>query len=126
KYLHQETQAHDDLELLSWAKLAFDAHRGLPEADAALAGLDERIKQAYETRSAIAWLRPTPVRVALTALALGTERKNLFRLEEPAVISIAEAPVVQKRRPLTERFKSVFRGMALQAAGQLRPLPLKS
>src|SRR5207237_8402867 len=73
--------------------------------------------------------RPAVVREALTALALGTETNNPFRLE-PARIpekcltngvqaKIAALPAAS-RKPWGQRLASAFRGMASQAAGRLR------
>jgi uncharacterized protein (DUF362 family) len=126
-YLHQEVLDRDDLEDLCWAKLAlyqFDPAR----CDV----LDERIRAAHAARQNVHWLRPSPVREALTALALATEQKNPFRLPgadaqrfsatQHSALSTQHSP----RRPWTHRLKSYFRGLAIEGAGQLRPLPPQS
>ncbi|HEV3259439.1 MAG TPA: DUF362 domain-containing protein [Gemmataceae bacterium] len=121
-YLQQHALAGDDLEHLCWAKIALDAYRDLPGVPATQAGLDERIIKAYHGRAATEWLRPAPLREALTALALAIDRKNYFCLNgseiqaEPPPAASASAA----RRPWPERLKSAFRGLALQAAGRLR------
>src|SRR5262249_585741 len=78
-WLQRQTES-DDLEHLCWAKLALDVHRNQPGVEAVLPLLDERILAGQETRAATPWVRPAPVRRALSALALATERRNVFRL----------------------------------------------
>jgi uncharacterized protein (DUF362 family) len=133
-YLRRHALANEDLEHLCWAKLALDLYRHHPEVPACLATLDERILAAHQTRAATPWVRPAIVREALTALALATERTNLFRLPEheahdetllaarPATLHIQNAP----RRPWQQRLASAFRGLAVEAVGRLRQLPPQS
>lgn len=132
RYLGEQAEAGDDLEHRCWAKLALDAYRpgdngaGGPAADAAVLGrLDGLIVAAHQARAASGWLRPAPAREALTALALAAGEKNVFRLPRPDPDAEPVAPTVVTRRPapLMERFKLAFRGLALEAAGNLRQLP---
>jgi uncharacterized protein (DUF362 family) len=118
-YLRKQAETTDDLEHLCWARIALHAH-GI---DGAIP--DERIAEADTQRVETNWLRPARVREALIALALGTSRGNPFRLagvaapeQPPAVIPVYAAP----RKSLGERFKSWFRGRAVEAAIRLRPL----
>ncbi|MBI3409326.1 MAG: DUF362 domain-containing protein [Planctomycetes bacterium] len=121
-YLLTQTSC-GDLEHLCWMKLALDAHRTLPGVEQALPGLDAAIAAAYERRRQTPWLRPAPLREALTALALGTERKNFFKLAAKSQAA-AVVPVDGSRQAsLGQRFGKWFRGLAVKAAGQLRQLP---
>jgi uncharacterized protein (DUF362 family) len=128
EYLGRHNPADGDVEHLCWAKLALDAHRGLPAADAALEGLDDLIRKAQDDRADTNYLTPNPLRDALTALALGTDRGNPFRLKEeraegPATLPLAGAAGAKRKQPLGERLKSAFRGLAVQAVAQMKPLP---
>jgi uncharacterized protein (DUF362 family) len=131
-YLREQALSINDLELLCWAKLALDAHRDQPGVAEALPGLDERIRVAHQARTDTPWVRPAPIREALTALALGTAAANVFRLapDVPAESTHCSAPATQHsapRRPsFLERFKAKFNALAIQALGQLRPLPAKT
>jgi uncharacterized protein (DUF362 family) len=156
--------AGNDLEHLCWTKIAFDLHRQLPEAEEALSRLDAVILQAHQDREQASWLKPSPVRQALTALALATGSQesevggqrsevggqrsevggqesevggqrsevggqNFFRL--PAELPGQQfeklpAPAAKKKSALGQRIGTWFRGMAVKAAGQLRPLPMRS
>jgi uncharacterized protein (DUF362 family) len=122
----------DDLELLCWARLALGVHPGLPGLAEALPQLEEQIVAAHQQRQASSWLRPSPLRQALTTLALGGA--DLFRnpkskiqnpkskIQNPK--SEAQAPPVPLggKRSLGERLRSTFRGWAVLAVGHLRQL----
>lgn len=117
----------DDLEHLGWARLALELYRDRSDVAAALARLDATIAAAYQKRQQVAWLRPNCLRLALTALALGAERRNFFRLPaEPAAPVEAFAVAPTAGPSLSQRFGTWFRGLAVKAAGQLRPLPQTS
>jgi uncharacterized protein (DUF362 family) len=124
-YLREQAAAGEDVEHLCWARLALDAYRERPEVADFLPLLDVRIVEARGQRAAANWLRPAPLREALTALALGAQRKNLFRLtgEEPARQEPPLAPPAARRRSWGERLRSAFRGMAVKAVGKFRPVP---
>lgn len=129
RYLLERAAAGDDLEHLCWAKLALDCYRDQPGVEAGLASLDERIVAAHRLRTEASWLRPAPMREALTALALATEQTNPFRLDgfqadssaavPFSVLRVADAP---PRRSWRERFAAGFRGLAIEAVGKLRQL----
>ena len=114
-----------DLEHLCWMKLALDLYRSLPGVEEALPKIDAAILAAHEERAQTNWLRPAPLRQALTALALGTGRKNFFRLPKsetrgltpvgsPGLITAFTAD----RSPgMGQRFGSWFRGLAIKGAG---------
>src|SRR5262249_32469497 len=104
----------DDLEHLCWTKIALHAHRDQPGAAEALPGLAEAIAAAHERRQATPWVRPAPLRQALTALALGVEAANPFALPPgtPAVKAepLAAAEPAAPRRSFTETLGVLFRG----------------
>jgi uncharacterized protein (DUF362 family) len=128
KYLEEHSGISEDLEHLSWSKLALDAYRDMRDVAEILPRLDERILAARQARADTYWVRPAPLRDALSALALATSRTNFFRLsgpennrEEPRLVGPAS-----RRRSWRERVGSLFRGMAIKAAGQFRQPPPQS
>jgi uncharacterized protein (DUF362 family) len=69
------------------------------------------------------------LRQALTALALGLPKCNPFQLPATEAASAPLPPVVQsapKRQSFGEKLGAMVRGMALKAAGQMRPVPIPS
>jgi len=120
----------NDLEHLCWTKIAFDLHRNLPGAEEALAQLDQVIVQAHQDRQQATWLKPSPLRQALTALALATKERNFFRLpiELPAtkIKPLPDSAFPSSKPALTQRIGIWFRGLAVKAVGQLRQLPMQS
>jgi uncharacterized protein (DUF362 family) len=126
-YLRQEVLVRDDLEDLCWAKLA------MYQYDPAKCHVfDDRIRAAHAARQSVPWLRPSPVREALTALALATEQKNPFRLagagaqESSATQHSALGTQHSPGKPWSHRFKAYFRGRLIEGMGRLRPLPPQS
>jgi uncharacterized protein (DUF362 family) len=124
EYLKRHALGSDDLLQLCWTRLALDVYRDRPEAAEALPGLDERIRAAHQTREAIGWLSPAPLREALTALALAASTTSVFRLpaKSPTMASLDEPTPVLRTRPLKERIKGAFRSLILEGAGRLRPV----
>jgi len=124
QYLLREL-ATGDTEHLCWTKLALDLHRNQPGVPEALAQLDKRIIEAVEERRRTAWVPPAHIRIALAALALGTEKNNVFRLADraAATVPIVTPPPKSKRAGLGQRLGAWFRGLALKGASQLRPFP---
>jgi uncharacterized protein (DUF362 family) len=116
----------DDLEHLCWTKIALHAHRDRPGVAEALSRLDEAIALAHERRQQTNWVRPAPLRQALTALALAVDKFNPFELprQEPssAPIQVAADHAVAKKKSFGEKIGSMFRGWAVKAVGQLRQL----
>jgi uncharacterized protein (DUF362 family) len=128
RYLQQHAAAGEDLEHLGWIKLALDVYRDRPEVAAFLPILDERIVAARQARSDTNFVRPAPLREALTALALATERTNFFRLTGREA-TLPESNLVLpagRRRSWGQRLGSLFRGMAVKAASHLRQAPPQS
>jgi uncharacterized protein (DUF362 family) len=127
KYLLEQALKSDDLEHLCWARLALDVHADQPGVREALSVLEQRIRDAHRQRTGESWLRPNPLREALTILALNTEQTNPFRLPSDSRTNgtTHHSPLTTHhlpRRSLGQRLSSFFRGLAIKAAGQLRPL----
>jgi uncharacterized protein (DUF362 family) len=123
RYLLRQS-ATDDLEHLCWIKLALDIHRDQPGVEEILPKLDEAIVTAHAERAEVNWVRPAPLRQALTALALGAGQKNVFRLPGQVNghgVGPVEAAGAGARKPsLGQRVGTWFRGLAIKAAGHLR------
>src|SRR5262249_49968241 len=80
-YLQKQARLSGDLEHLGWARLALDAYPDQPGVRETLVLLDDRIRAAHQERAVANWLRPAPVREALTALALACDsRPSAFGL----------------------------------------------
>jgi uncharacterized protein (DUF362 family) len=141
RYLLNEIESDNDLENLCWTKLVLDVYREQPGIPAALANLDDRIVAADRDRAGQKWLRPSCLRDALTALALATTQRNVFRLERAeqkdqvsngaAFKSFPESLIhdpqpLRLKRPWTQRLKSFVRGVGIEAAGRLRQIPIPS
>jgi uncharacterized protein (DUF362 family) len=121
-YLQREKAlTGDDLEHLCWARLALDAYRDQAGVTDTQVRLGERIRSAHEARAAVPWLRPAPLRLALTALALAVEQRNPFRLTPPSTAKQLPPKVLKPIQPgWGERLKWYFKGKAIDAVGQLR------
>jgi uncharacterized protein (DUF362 family) len=124
-YLLRQTLAEEDLEHLCWARLALEVHLDQPGVSDSLSAVDERLRAARQARSATPWVRPAPLRDALTALALAPTGRDLFRLPDTAVPDEVPAASTSgpRRRPLVERLKSKLRGLAVETAARLRQTP---
>jgi uncharacterized protein (DUF362 family) len=131
EYLFRQVDC-GDIEHLCWAKIAVDMHRDVPGVEPALRAFDAAIQRAHESRAHMNWVRAAPVRLALTALALGTERRNVFRLNRAARCSDAGTQYALRSTrhsqpaKFRQRLGSWFRGLAVKAVGQLRQPPLQS
>src|SRR5262249_55374098 len=122
-YLCQQAESGTDLEHLCWARLALDAHRGRPGVEGAVAKLGERVQLSHAERSATPYVRPHPLRQALTALALGLDRANPFRLgEAPASKPLTPATIKPRKPGWGESIKGWFRGLAINAETNLKQL----
>ncbi len=130
-YLTEKALASTDLEHLCWARIALEHHRDQAGVADALPKIEEAILTAYRTRTGEEWLRPAPLREALTALALGLDEANPFRIpaidSQPVKATGNPEPVAESRRkPMGQRLRSFFRGISVTAAGSLRQPPLQS
>ncbi|MFN4260612.1 MAG: DUF362 domain-containing protein [Gemmataceae bacterium] len=124
EYLLHQAETAENLDHLGWIKLALDAYRHQPNVDGILPKLDERIAATHDRRQSLNWVQPSPMREALTALALGTARGNPFRLPEHIPeIEVTEAVPPTTRRSFSEKVNRFLRGVAAKALGQLRVLP---
>jgi uncharacterized protein (DUF362 family) len=128
-YLRRTAQNSGDLEHLCWARLALDLYADHPGVRDAVAALGERIRAAHSARLATPWLRPAPLRQALSALALDIERGNPFRLpnrDRQGAELYAAVSTAPSQSRLSERIKSKIRGVAIHALTQLRQLDPQS
>ncbi len=128
RYLAESVKVADDVERLCWAKLALDVHRENSLAAATIAGLNQAILKADQARQELDWLRPAPLRLALVALALQAERRNVFRLDAPAAarMPLMAVPPAKIRKTLGERARTAFRTLVLNGASKIRPLPAEA
>jgi uncharacterized protein (DUF362 family) len=126
-YLCDQLAKSHDLEHLGWGRLALDLYRDDPAVAEFLPRLDERIRSAHAERQAVTWLRPSPPREALTALALNCDRWNPFKRSD-----LPSAPAVEPRAPKSsgqgfgERAKSMFKGIIVRGLDGLRQPPAQS
>ncbi len=125
RYLQEQSTTSTDLEHLCWARLALELYRDLPGVLPALATLRAKIVQAHHERNGTPWLQPAPLRQALTALALGCDRINFFRIGGEAADRQAPAAALlfEPSRSLGDRLRSIVRGLAVRAVTQLRQTP---
>jgi uncharacterized protein (DUF362 family) len=103
-------------------------YRDCPGVAERLPKFDERIRASRAARTETSYVRPHPLRIALTALALETETRNPFRLDDSK--STTDVLTVPKRvvhsRSIGERFKAMCKGLAVNAVGQLKQLEPQS
>jgi uncharacterized protein (DUF362 family) len=133
-YLLRDGVDGGDLQHLCWTKIALDCHRDQPLVNEALQTLDERITTAHEGRATQSWLPARPLLEALTALALGCEESNPFRLNQGASRDSNSADQClpfntsrkPRQRPWGQRIAARFRGLTIEAAGRLRQLPAQT
>lgn len=133
EYLRQVAENNEDLEHLCWARLALDVYANHPGVPETVARLGERIRVAYAARSKKPWLPPTPLRQALTALALDLEHGNPFRLPRMDDFKGMREDLktdghasIRLKRSLGQRIQGKLRGFAIQALTQLRQLEPQS
>jgi uncharacterized protein (DUF362 family) len=126
QYLAAKALASDDLEQLGWARLALSTYRESPDAARILAALDQRIPEACQRRADRKWLKPSPVRAALTALALASDRQNAFLLTESGFKEDLTGKASATSPSWAQRFTSTIRGLILEKTGSLRPLPARA
>jgi uncharacterized protein (DUF362 family) len=121
-YLRKQADIGDDLEHLSWARIALDLYRDVDGVPAALERLAARIDTALETRAATCYVRPAPLRLALTALALSVEQGNPFRHPAtlPTASVLAPGTIALRQRSWGDRFRGAFQGFMVRAATVLR------
>jgi hypothetical protein len=122
RWLQKEDVLGDDVEHLCWARLALTSYRNLPGVPGMLHRLDGRITAAHETRPD--YLRPAPMRDALTALALSADEYTPFDLRghEPAAAATPPEAPAPRGPSLGERVGNVFLGIKVRALEVLKPL----
>jgi uncharacterized protein (DUF362 family) len=127
-YLLRQALVNEDLEHLCWARLALDCYRDRPAIAEQLGVIEKRIRAAYEERANTPWLRPNPLREALTILALAAGQHNPARLNgTPAGVAPVEPRTPTSRKaPLMERLQGTFRNLMITGLGNLRQPPTRS
>jgi uncharacterized protein (DUF362 family) len=134
EYLRRVGESNDDLEHLCWTRLALDVYADHPGVRETVAMLGERIRTTNADRRETPWLRPAPLRQALTVLALDIEHGNPFRLptfsREPqaSATALACGSRLNKTamRSFGQRIKAKIRGLAVHTLTQLRQLEPQS
>jgi uncharacterized protein (DUF362 family) len=127
RYLCDQLANGHDLEHLGWGRLALDLFCDDPGVTEFLPRLDGRIRAGHAERQAVTWLRPSPPREALTALALNCERWHPFRRQAEAGPSSVEPRVPQPAgRPIGERVRSVFKSLVVRGLDGTRQPPAQS
>ncbi|HEY1377972.1 MAG TPA: DUF362 domain-containing protein [Gemmataceae bacterium] len=133
RYLREQLAASHDLEHLGWGRLALDLYRDEPGVAEFLPRLDDRIRTGYAERQAVPWLKPSPPREALTALALNCDRWQPFRHPvAPAGDPLRGCPAVEPRepkpagKPLGERMRSMLKGVVVRGLDRMRQPPAQS
>ncbi len=121
-YLRGAALEGDDLEHLCWARLTLDAYHGQTGQAETLNKLAARIRAAVRERESNPYVRPAPLRVALTALALGSEHSNPFRLpaDLPAAAPLPAHRPASAKRSLGDRFQSAMQGVRVRVIESLR------
>ena len=131
RYLRQQAIQTDDLEHLSWAKLALAAWSDHPDARESLAPIERQIIAVIEKSSPPHLV----VRHALAVLALNSNSFHPFRLtDRPALQPAAPCPqprlsengVTQTQGSILRRVASRVRGLFLNGLSALRPMPSTS
>jgi uncharacterized protein (DUF362 family) len=139
RYLQDHAVTSTDLEHLCWSRLALSAvsdasRKRSNDIDSAL---EHKIIDSHRSRTASTLLPATPLRQALTALALTSNTNNVFQLPTEAAPSPhASSPILRAggiatikkppRKSLTDRFRSLVRKLAVNASTNLRPRPTQS
>ncbi len=136
EYLRRTAETSEDLEHLCWARIALDTYADRPQVRETLAHLQKRIRDAHSARAETPWLRLSPLRQALTALALGLEDGNPFRLHpvsrdpkgsaERLALPPRSSMLQPVKRSFGERIRAKIQGVAVQALSQMRPLDPQS
>jgi uncharacterized protein (DUF362 family) len=124
RFLAHRALQTEDLEQLCWIKLPLSIYAQDSEVPVCCRDLDERILSAYQSRGQTSWIRPAPMREALTALALSAQERNPFLLAAKVVLAKpVEAPAATRSLSFGQRLKVAFRGFLLEGAAKMRPLP---
>jgi len=136
-YLRVVAGKYSDLETLAWVKLALSVHADDETTKELLLKLDAKIQQSLEYEvEAGNGLNAGPLRLALAALALNTDKRNPFRLSdiptvaESAIVgSTREAfgdasfRVVNEPKSFFGKLKSKMQSVLTVGASAMRPLP---
>jgi uncharacterized protein (DUF362 family) len=126
RYLREQLADSHDLEHMGWGRLALDGFANEASVAEFLPTLDRRIQAAHQERPSIPWLRPSPLREALTALALNCGSFNPFRQIAVTSPAVPSASPRHFKRPLGERIKGSFQSLVVRGIERFRALPAKS
>jgi uncharacterized protein (DUF362 family) len=127
RYLSERALLGDDVEHLCWARLALDVYRDIPGVEGSIRSLGQRIEESVASRKETPYLKPSPGRVALTALALNLEQGNPFRLPAFEKRDLLPArPLIGDAPGFFERWRRTFRDIHVRAQAVVRSLEPKS
>jgi len=126
RYLREQLAVSQDLEHMGWGRLALDSFCDDPAVAAFMPTLEKQIEAAHEQRSLITWLRPSPLREALTALAVNCGSSNPFRRTAAPLIPAPAASPGTFKRPWGERIKGSFQSLVVRGIERFRAFPAKS
>jgi uncharacterized protein (DUF362 family) len=132
-YLRVTAEQTDDLENLAWIKLALACHANDAATQDLLPDLDAKVAEAVTAENA------NPLRLALAALALGTNARNPFRLTDSPLVAAGsivgvtreaakDEPVraASEAKGLFGKLKAKVQNAMVRGVGSLRPLPVTS
>lgn len=123
-YLSMRGGSGEDLEHLCWARIALRTFEPfLPGLEGPLADLGQRIETAHQSRLQTPYVRPNPLRVALTALALDQDN-NPFRMpgKLPQPTTLPAYKPSRARPSLGQKVKTLFNNFRIEAVTQLTTL----
>ncbi|GIW79930.1 MAG: hypothetical protein KatS3mg105_1737 [Gemmatales bacterium] len=123
RYLQEQAQSCSDLEYLCWMILAFDLYREIDGLAETIRTLESRIEEVADQQVRSDIFQPSIVRDVLLILAHCTGQRNVFRLPADRPQRKIEARQVCRRRSFSQRVKSYFRGLCIEAANRLKPTP---
>lgn len=111
----------EDVEHLCWARVALAPFAAVDGVAETLQKIEERIVVCAESREAVAYLRPSSVRAALTVLALGASAASPFTLSASGSSAAPPVPApASSGRSIGDRIKGFFLGFKVRAVNALR------
>lgn len=130
KYLCGRALEGEDIEHLGWSCLALDSYRHHPGVEETLKQIPDRLEAAWHTRRRKDTCGASPIRLALTILALNTPGHNPFRLDKTGAAPaepVPDAPCSDScAHSWGDRIRGFFRNLVVSTTSGLRPLPAQS